>query len=306
MMRSCILIVPLTFIVQAQAKEQDSMDKLADDVLGKLVDELSNRMYDSLHDHAGLESTVLGKPGVATIPTSRQSPLYAIPDRSASVNAAAQAGVRPPPVAPLPPSRRFDPFKGANKELINGVPEEYQAVAKSLTKQETWEAMERASAAMASPPKNEELPYSINFFVHGGNLGPSGKLGIENEQYLESRIASALKNYQGKIEAVDVRLNIEGHDPKTYRLEVTVKTWKKGKVVLSNPANAEHSFIEAVDSMHDTLKSAVRKEKEKLIAKKRHAQRSAGIEDMPDEAESETQGGSEHKQVFDGAGDSPY
>merc|ERR1719379_508042 len=278
----------------------NQVDELANNVMDKLVIELSNRLS-GLNDDAGLDNTVLGKPGAVTIPTSRGAPLYA----QRRVATAPVAPVK----APLPPSRRFDPFKGPNKDLVAGVPEEYQAVAQSLTKKDTWEAIERASSAVASPPEKEDVPYSIKFFVHGGNFGGVG-LGEENMNYMESRITSALKNYQDKIEAVDVRMSLEGKDPKTYRMEVTVKmVTNKSKIVLSNPTNSEYSFIEAVDHMHDTLKHALRKQKEIHLDKKRHSRREPrGIKGFPDESEGEgiMQGkGAEYKDIFDGADEGP-
>jgi ribosomal subunit interface protein len=315
MMNRLVVLVPLTFIMQARSTELagnhvvDAQDKLADDLMNKLVIELSNRMYGSLSDDAGFENSVLGKPGMPTVPTSRQSPLYAQnKQRFTQVQRVSTAPVK----APLPPARRFDPFKGPNKDLVTGVPEDYQAVAQSLTNKDTWDAIQRASEALANSPDIEELPYSINFFVHGGYFGDMGSLGNDNKNYMESRIVSALKYYQDKIQAVDVRMNIEGKDPKTYRMEVTVKLNSSPKrtsqIVLSNPMNSEYSFIEAVDHMHDTLKQALRKEKEKSIAKKRHSRRDAkGMNDMPeDDGEGPKGKGGEYQQIFDGAGDSPY
>eukprot|EP00746_Dinoflagellata_sp_MGD_P140527 gnl/MRDRNA2_/MRDRNA2_73763_c0_seq1.p1 gnl/MRDRNA2_/MRDRNA2_73763_c0~~gnl/MRDRNA2_/MRDRNA2_73763_c0_seq1.p1 ORF type:complete len:324 (-),score=73.31 gnl/MRDRNA2_/MRDRNA2_73763_c0_seq1:363-1232(-) len=277
------------------------IDKLANDVMNKLVDELSNRMYGSVGDHDVFENTALGKPSAATVPMSRMSPLYA---QRPVVQRVSTSPVKPP----LPPARLQQPFKNPNKELVTGVPEDYQGVAQSLTNKDTWDAIQRASDALANDPEAEELPYSIRFFVNGGNFGEMGNLGSENTQYMESRIVSALKYYQDKIESVDARMNIEGNDPKTYRMEVTVKT-KRGKVVLSNPTNSEYSFIESVDHMHDTLKQALRKDKEKNISKKRSSARDTrGIKDMPEEPEIEGQmgKGGEYQKIFEGAGDSPY
>jgi hypothetical protein len=305
MMSSLRLLVSLTFIAQTHATDvaangdsQVSLDELANNVMDKLVVELFNRLP-GLNDDVDLDSTVLGKPGATTIPTSRGSPLYA----QREVQRVSTAPVK----APLPPSRRFDPFKGPNKELVTGVPEDYQAVAQSLTKKDTWDAIASASSALASTPETEDLPYSIKFFVHGGNFAGVG-LGEENEKYMESRITSALKNYQDKIESADVRMNIEGQDPKTYRMEVTVKmVTDKKKIVLSNPMNSEYSFIESVDHMHDTLKHALQKQKEIHLDKKRHSRRAPqGIKGAFDESEGEFQGkGGEYKDIFDGADEGP-
>jgi hypothetical protein len=314
MMSSLRLLVSLTFIAQTHATDvaangdsQVSLDELANNVMDKLVIELSNRLS-ALNDDTEMDSTVLGKPNAMTIPTSRGmtiptsrgAPLYA----QRQVQRVSTAPVK----APLPPSRRFDPFKGPNKELVTGVPEDYQAVAQSLTKKDTWDAIASASSALASTPETEDLPYSIKFFVHGGNFAGVG-LGEENEKYMESRITSALKNYQDKIESADVRMNIEGQDPKTYRMEVTVKmVTDKKKIVLSNPMNSEYSFIESVDHMHDTLKHALQKQKEIHLDKKRHSRRAPqGIKGAFDESEGEEFRGKgrEYKDIFDGADEGP-
>jgi ribosome-associated translation inhibitor RaiA len=306
MMSSLRMLVPLTFVVPtlgtnvgANGDAQVSMDELANNVMDKLVIELFSRLSGS-NDDASMDNTVLGKPGAMTIPTSRGAPVYSQkPVRVATA----------PAKAPLPPSRKFDPFKGPNKDLVAGVPEEYQAVAQSLTKKDTWDAIASASSALANPKEVEDVPYPIKFFVHGGNFGGVG-LGEENMKYMEGRIESALKNYQDNIEAADVRMNIEGHDPKTYRMEVTVKmVTNKSKIVLSNPMNSEYSFIQSVDHMHDTLKQALRKQKEIHLDKKRHSRRDPqGIHGFPDDSESEEimQGkGGEYKEIFDGAGEGP-
>jgi len=170
--------------------------------------------------------------------------------------------------------------------------------------------MARVGEAETAADALQQLPYDINFYIHGGNFGEMGKLGSMSMKYMESRVASALRNYQDNVEAVDVRLNIEGHEPKTYRMEVTTKM-KRGKVVVSNSQHAEHTFFEAVDHMHDTLKRAVRRDKEKFFAKKRQARRVAGLERMADDGNAdaaemeEEQGGTDYGRIFDGAGEDP-
>lgn len=249
-------------------KRQDSMDDLLDQMAHNLVIELSNRMSAVMQSqspayHTELDNTVLGKPGQLPVRASFASPLYALPTSSA----------RSPAVrAPRP--NIIQPEKGRGS-LEDVVPER-QEVAQSLTKPDTWKAMEPLAVS-------EEVPYALNFFVHGGEFGDLGTVGETNEEYMQTRIRSALKNSEDKIQSVDVRLNVEGSMTahRTYRLEVTVKMRKDGTLVLSNPKNAEHTFIEAVDHMHDTLKRAVQKDSKKKITKIRHARRNAEGAELP-------------------------
>merc|ERR1719262_551556 len=220
------------------------MNQLANKVLEKLVIELSDRMLGSERLDENLDNTVLGKPAVAASRGVMMVPIMMRPGPP-TMNAPKKA---PPQGANVPPSRRKEPFKGPNKELISGVAEEHQELAESMMKPGVMEAMAKASEALTSEGKVEELPYTISFFVHGGNLGDDGKLGPANIKYMEHRVESALKNFQNNIEDVAVRLSIEGNDPKLFRMEATVKlnhVNSKGKVVISNSNHAEHSFVEA-------------------------------------------------------------
>jgi ribosome-associated translation inhibitor RaiA len=240
----------------------------------KMVMKLFDRMQEvvQLHD-ADLDQTVLGKPGPMAIQTARISPVFALPGP-------AKAPPRPQNVrAPTPPSRRFgepepEHRQGQYKDTVPmKVSEDQEEIMNALSKPEMWTAMAKASEALANgATEPNEVPYSFNFFVHGGEFGEMENLGEANREYLQHRIETALENSKdpgNAIQSVDVRLNIEGKEPKTYMLEVIVKK-QFGTIVLSNPRNAEHSFAEAVDHMHDTLKTKMRKEKDKFIAKKKH------------------------------------
>lgn len=287
-------IVLFTFILQAHAETsktdaQDSvsMNQLANKVLEKLVIELSDRMLGSQRLDENLDNTVLGKPAVAAsrgvmmVPMMMRPPTMMRAGPPSTMNAPKNA---PPQGANVPPSRRKEPFKGPNKELISGVAEEHQDLAESMMKPGVMEAMAKASEALAGEGKDEELPYTISFFVNGGNLGDDGKLGPANMKYMEHRVQSALKNFEKNIEDVAVRLSIEGSDPKLFRMEATVKlnhVNSKGKVIISNSNHAEHSFVEAVDHLHDLLKSEMRKKKEKWLSKKIHARKTG--EEMADD-----------------------
>lgn len=286
-------ITLLAFIAHVHAEDlmnhmgdaQDSVDNL----VNELVVQLFSRMQGySAVQNAELDRTALGKPGQLplgqqlpvgqiAVPASRLAPLYALPRVSTNV---ANLGAPPAPKPKTAPNRRITPPGKQDDRKFEGIPEELQGLTQSLTHRDTLKAMEHASSALADSQEaaaGAPLPYSINFHVHGGNLGTDGTLGEANMKYMEHRIENALKNAQQEIQAVDVRLNIEGQTkqvaaassmPKTFRLEVTVKT-KFRTIVLSNPKHAERTFIEAVDHMHDTLKRNMLKEKQKYIAKKR-------------------------------------
>jgi len=73
MMRSISAAISLlAFAAQAYAEEEDSMDRMADKLSGKLVDKLFQRVIDALPlDHEALDETTLGKPGAVAVPTNR-------------------------------------------------------------------------------------------------------------------------------------------------------------------------------------------------------------------------------------------
>jgi ribosome-associated translation inhibitor RaiA len=144
-----------------------------------------------------------------------------------------------------------------------------------------------------TPPR---ISYSINFFAHGDKSDPHNleaadyKRGTAKWEYMEGRIRSALERVQDRVHSVDVRLTVEGHKPKTYRMEATVtllhhlakymKNKEKAVVVVSKSSHAQGSFTEAVDHMHDTLKRNLRKEKEKRASKLKHARKDAVKDDI--------------------------
>lgn len=148
-----------------------------------------------------------------------------------------------------------------------------------------------------------EVPYSINWFVNGDM---SHADGMDPKKYMESKVADALKTTQSKIEAVDVRLTIEGHKPKTYSFEVTVKGPKgsTGTTVVSKSKHAAATFPEAVDDMHDTLKRNLLKDKEKRVSAVRQGDSLrdsdivATLGEGDDQSEDENDPGKEEEEFF--------
>jgi len=296
-MRTGTVVTFLAFIADVHAKEQaipsgdtQESDAFVDQLVRRMTTKLFDRMQElsTLQDE-DLDNTALGKPAQLSAPTYRMSPMvYAsMNQNSVQVPRAPVKNFNVPDrhTASTPPQKQDD-------RKFEGIEEDLQGIANALSKPGTWKAMERASKALADGPAvHEEVPYSMNFYVQGGNLGEDGKLGDENMRYMEDRIESALRNFKDEIVAVDVRLQIEGNKgvmennaPRTYHLETTVKT-KYRTVALSSPKNDDTSFMAAVDHMHDTLKAAMVKQKEKFISKKKHAMKNEKdvMEDDADE-----------------------
>jgi ribosome-associated translation inhibitor RaiA len=98
---------------------------------------------------------------------------------------------------------------------------------------------------------------------------------IQEQQHIEKQIyqqepRSALEgaDLDGDAEADVVSPWAERRQLAPYQLEVSVHM-RHGTVVLSKPRHAQATFTEAVDDMHDTLKSLLRKEKEKRVDRRR-------------------------------------
>merc|ERR1719356_1008256 len=220
------------------------------------------------------------------LPTSRISPLFAIP---ALASPASSVAVRFQPLRQQPNviAHGFSPGQAPVQNVQNR-PRQHQGKESSFEETE-WlherEAEEQAAAAalaIATAHRAEavaETTYPINIFVHSdkshqyGVEGSDYKKGTSKFAYMENKIHHALENSFKTVNSVDVRLTVEGHKPKTYRLETIVKFvdhHKEGTVVVSKPKHAQSSFLEAVDHMYDTLKRNIVKEKEKHIAKMKH------------------------------------
>jgi len=164
---------------------------------------------------------------------------------------------------------------------------------------------------IAPEPIQKRVPYTMSFFVHGGDS--DNAKGSANWKYMQRKLQQALEHAQDWIVSVDVRLTIENHAHKAipnhhktkqegddgletisgerkqlapYRFEVSVKMQEGMTLVLSKPKHAQATFIEAVDHMYDELKRMMRKEKEKRIANIRHSARKAEFA-MDDERISE-------------------
>lgn len=277
MMLSGTQMIFLAFIAQVGAKELATND--VDTMVDNLIIKLSNRMSAVMQSetpayHADLDNAVLGKPSQLAMRTVRSPPLRS-PPLYAAVPTSSTRSSAPRMSRPI-----RQPEKGAEETVVQ---DDLGPMADSLTREDTWEAMGKASAAVAgeSAPA-ADVPYALKFFVHGGKFGDLGNLGEANSQYMESRIVSALKNSADDIQSVDVRLNVEGSMTahRTYRMEVTVN-WtpyqsKKGTLVISNPKHAGETFVETVDHMHDVLKRELSKEKKKFVSKIRHEKRQYG------------------------------
>jgi ribosomal subunit interface protein len=216
-----------------------------------------------------------------TLATSRISPLFAMPTFASTVR------FQPFRNQPHVIARAYNPGQAPVQNVQNR-PRQHQGKESSFEETE-WlherEAEEQAAAAalaIATAHRAEavvETTYPINIFVHSdkshqyGVEGSDYKKGTSKFAYMENKIHHALENSFKTVNSVDVRLTVEGHKPKTYRLETAVKFvgyHKEGTVVVSKPKHAQSSFLEAVDHMHDTLKRNLVKEKEKHMAKLKH------------------------------------
>jgi ribosome-associated translation inhibitor RaiA len=265
MIRGITVIILPSFIAQAcaqdvSARTQDTPDDLVDTIVKNVADELFNRMLEALPVHQeSLDNTVMGKPGHLAIPTSgmsRLTPVFAIPNPASGSSGRATSGnMRMPGGAETKTISSF-PSRGAEQKIPK------------LQKVGSWKQQTKASAS-----GTEVSPYTINYLVDGADKDDESN-GV-NMKYMERKMESALEN-SDNVASVNVRLNVEGTVPKIYRMEVTVKKSFGGTMVLSNPRNAESTFVEAVDHMHDTLKRNLRKDKEKRVAKMKQQRKDEG------------------------------
>jgi ribosome-associated translation inhibitor RaiA len=176
--------------------------------------------------------------------------------------------------------------------------------------QEVPEADTEAPKSIAEA--DTEAPYSIKFFVDGDKDWRHAE-GVQRQllpdkpdKYMEDKVEDALAYAEGKIDAVDVRLKIEGHAPRTYRFEVTVKgsRFETGTVVVSKSKHAHATFQEAVNDMHDSLKRNMLKEKEKRLGTVRHADKLsnsgivASMASEDEQSEDENDPGKEEEEFF--------
>eukprot|EP00747_Dinoflagellata_sp_TGD_P104452 gnl/TRDRNA2_/TRDRNA2_169252_c0_seq8.p1 gnl/TRDRNA2_/TRDRNA2_169252_c0~~gnl/TRDRNA2_/TRDRNA2_169252_c0_seq8.p1 ORF type:complete len:256 (-),score=47.17 gnl/TRDRNA2_/TRDRNA2_169252_c0_seq8:408-1175(-) len=231
----------------------------------RMLDELTNRMLgSSALDKTDMDSTVLGKTSQLAVPQTRLGSISFFPrftSRTPAVLRPLAAYQRPQDKGP----KTVDPTKVKVAQTYGKL--------EALTKQ-----MRKAKAEASATP--DVVPYSINMFVDGD---VDSKKSV-NVKYMERKIESALDNVKEDVEAVDVRLKVEGHSTLLYKMEVTVKT-RLGKVVVSNPSQAKSTFTEEVDQVHDTLKRKVRQEKEKRVAKFRKERRKGEPEEAGDDEE---------------------
>lgn len=263
-MRSGILSVLFVVLVQVHADTDVKADGTVDKLFGRVFNERQSLDND-------LDNVILGKSGSLAL----QSPSKAIVNPLAIQTAGQTLGRFPQPIYAVPGTAGMrTPIKQPPTTKLGGaalerVPKEWSDITQSLKM-----ARNQKEKALEGVPK---VPYKETFFVHGGEFDGQG-LGSANMEYMESRMRTALEHCEDMISEVDTRLTIEGTGTKqrTYHMEVTVKT-KKGirkghehPLVLSSRKNDENTFVEAVDHMHDTLKRAMRRVKEKHVAKLRH------------------------------------
>eukprot|EP00747_Dinoflagellata_sp_TGD_P104446 gnl/TRDRNA2_/TRDRNA2_169252_c0_seq1.p1 gnl/TRDRNA2_/TRDRNA2_169252_c0~~gnl/TRDRNA2_/TRDRNA2_169252_c0_seq1.p1 ORF type:complete len:256 (-),score=49.68 gnl/TRDRNA2_/TRDRNA2_169252_c0_seq1:408-1175(-) len=230
-----------------------------------MLDDLTSRMLgSSALQNTDMDSTVLGKTSQLAVPQTRFGSVSFFPRASSRTPAVLI------PVAAF--HRQIEMGPQTRDPTKQKVAQTYGKL-EALTKQ-----MRKAKAEASATP--DVVPYSINMFVDGD---VDSKKSV-NVKYMERKIESALDNVKEDVEAVDVRLKVEGHSTLLYKMEVTVKT-RLGKVVVSNPSQAKSTFTEEVDQVHDTLKRKVRQEKEKRVAKFRKERRKGEPEEAGDDEE---------------------
>jgi ribosomal subunit interface protein len=260
-MRITAVNIVLALAAQSHARElatTSAGDAHDSAVVGQMASSAVDKLFDraitvSALPETDLDGTTLVKAGQLAVPTYRRFPVSAVITPSLRTSS-------------LPYRTSFGGRPGPNFIA--------HAVSRPSLQSRGPGVIERPGSRRQRNPEAEadtasvDAPYNINYFVDGDM---SHADGTNPRGYMESKIMDALKNNKEKIDAVDVRLKVEGHKPKTYRFEVTVKGPKgsTGTAVVSKSKHERTSFPEAVDDMHDTLKRVLSKEKEKRVGKVR-------------------------------------
>jgi ribosomal subunit interface protein len=288
-MNKTVAIILLALLSPASAEE--SIDKSID----AFFDRFHTGSYLS-EARADLDNTMLGKAaGHPAVPSSRIVPssptratpsVYRVPSPSllqrprlpvpnVAVRAVTPGSQRQavPVKAPNPRGSGVSERESTQQHVEEEPPAETEASLAEILGQPRKEAgntKKLAEILEARAKANREAaaatpPYDIKVYVKGD----MANYPHDFKNFAEHKLEDALENYKDHIQAVDLRMDTEGHKPMLFRFEVTVKSELQGATIVSKSKHAHPTFLEAMDDMHDTVKRNMRREKEKRIDKKR-------------------------------------